>query len=51
MVEDELLEEKAQSIKEIVEEEVEMAPHHKSRKKRGKDGVGLSKTPAQERTF
>lgn len=33
-----------------MEEEIEMAPHHKSKKKKGKDGVGLNKAPAQERT-
>lgn len=46
-----MLEEKAQSIKETVEEEVEMALHHKSKKRGGRIyGVGLSKTSAQERT-
>ncbi len=34
-----------------MEEEVVMALPHKSRKKKGKDGAGLNKTSAQEKTF
>jgi hypothetical protein len=41
MVEDELLEEKAQSIKETMEEEVEMASHRKSKKRGGEGYMGL----------
>jgi hypothetical protein len=43
-----LRKEEAQSLKEIVEKEVEMAPPYKSKKKKGKDGVGLSKAQVQE---
>jgi hypothetical protein len=33
-----------------LEEEVEMAPLHKNKKKKGKDGVRLNKVLVQERT-
>ncbi len=37
-MEDELLEEKTKSIEALVEKEVEMAPHHKRKKKRERWG-------------
>jgi hypothetical protein len=51
MVEDELLEDEVQNLKDLVEEEVVMAPPHKSKKKKGKDGVGLNRASAQEKTL
>lgn len=51
IVEDELLKDEVQNLRELVEEEVVMVLPHKSKKKKGKDGVGLNKTAAQEKTF
>jgi hypothetical protein len=53
MIEDEMCEEEAQSLRELVEEEVAMAILHKTKKKKmkGKGEAGSNKVLAQERTL
>lgn len=45
-----LLKDEAQSLRELLEEEVKMALFHKTKKKKGKDGARLNKVLVQEKT-
>jgi hypothetical protein len=50
-LEDELLKDEVQNLRDLVEEEAIMSPPQKIKKEKGKDGAGLNKASAQEKTL